>query len=167
MSVVSLVINSEFDFAKKGRTILPEIKPEDVTELHKVTIGILENGTDAGQMAISFCLEDTNKKVWMAQITQNQFMMLMGAFLGAKSRFGYDKPLLEDKYRITQSAEGFMRLVHEDRQDENIVFIKRGFPDDTWYTFTEDAYETQPNLGMKLRVITTQEIKDEFGITLY
>lgn len=84
---LTIIIQSLKDVANNRNQIFPGKKPSDIIDI-PLTIGILEGGTAAGQNVIAFGWEDPKTgKVLFAQLTANQFEMLMGAYKGACLRF--------------------------------------------------------------------------------
>lgn len=90
MPSLKIVINSIED-AKAGKPIVEEINKDlsNLTEVEseKMTIGILEKGTQAGQTSLMVIMKTPDGKFVMSQITGNMFEALISAYRGANERF--------------------------------------------------------------------------------
>ena len=89
MTVLSVKAQSLLD-AKKGKPLFSDddLIGMELVEVSNLSVGILEGGTENGQVSLSFLTK--NKKdgiVTVVQMTANQFTMLVSAYNGAIQRF--------------------------------------------------------------------------------
>lgn len=87
MTAISVTVQSLED-VKAGKPLVEGIEAANIHEADQFQVAILERGTKGGQTSLMFILEDGHGNANIAQMTGNQFEMLVGAFRGALERFG-------------------------------------------------------------------------------
>jgi hypothetical protein len=87
MEQLRITINSLED-AKAGKPIDNRTTTENIRPTKDFTVAILEGGMKSGRTSIMFTLGNADGTFSIAEMTPDQFEVLIGAFRGAIERFG-------------------------------------------------------------------------------
>ncbi len=117
MQHIAIKIQSVQD-ANEGKPLIDGLTKDNIVEAERMTVGILEKGTEGGQTVLMFLqhLEGTNKVVCF-QATARLFQGLYGVFQGAQLRFGViqetERDIIKDLIFALEDAKKTIRNWHD------------------------------------------------------
>ncbi len=84
--MIKIVINTIED-AKAGKKIDEETTKENIRETNRMTVGILEKGTQGNRTSVMFILKNPDGTFSIAQCTAKELLAIADCVKGAQQRF--------------------------------------------------------------------------------